>query len=151
MLFRSSKAGTPEGLKLSITLSEEQIDFITKLDTVAKAAFLQTQPKAKWLEAVKGIDTVRVKVNLKGNWNLAKLTVVKDGQVSRGEGYDFLRSFGCRYTKASVKVVIKVQSIWSVKGQAGLSLEAAQLVLKPTEESAALADAFENDEELLAD
>ena len=53
--------------------------------------------------------------------------------------------------RSSVKVVIKVQSIWSVKGQAGLSLEAAQLVLKPTEESAALADAFENDEELLAD
>ena len=55
-----AKPGIPEGLKLSITLSEQQIDFINKLDTAAKLCYLKTQPKAKWLEAVKGIDAVRV-------------------------------------------------------------------------------------------
>ena len=57
-----AKPGIPEGLKLSITLSEEQIDFITKLDTAAKVSYLKTQPKAKWLDALKGNDAVRVKI-----------------------------------------------------------------------------------------
>ena len=101
-------------------------------------------------DEIRKLDSSKVKVILKGG-DLTKLTIVRNGVVTRGEGWDFLMSFlitsyNCRM--AEVKLTARVKKLWNVAKKAGLSLEATQLVLridKPVEE-----DAFGDDAELLA-
>jgi hypothetical protein len=149
--IQPEKPGTPEGLKIEVSLEEAQAQFLQSLDEAAKKAAAEHFPKAKWSPLVKPDgQSCKVKVILKGGYDLCKLTVVKDGKVSRGEGHEFLRSFGTRFMRTEVKLVLKVKSVWCVKGSAGLSLEATQLVLKPGQEQPEEVDAFGDDSELLA-
>ena len=148
------KEGTPEHLSLRLNLQPEQAEFLGKLDAAAHKAFADLT-EATWnplvvTDDVRKIDSSKVKVVLKGG-DLTKLTIVRNGTVTRGEGWDFLMSFlvtsyNCRM--AEVKLTTRVKKLWNVAKKAGLSLEATQLVLridKPIEE-----EAFGDDAELLA-
>ena len=148
------KEGTPEGLSLRLNLQPEQAEFLSKLDEASQKAFAQVTDAA-WNPMVarddmRNLKSCKVKVILKGT-DLTKLTIVQNGTVTRGEGWDFLQRFlvssaNCR--RAEVKVTTRVKKLWNVAKKAGLSLEATQLVLridKPVEE-----DAFGDDAELLA-
>ena len=102
------------------------------------------------IDEVRKIPSSKVKVILKGA-DQTKLAIVRNGVVTRGEGWDFLMGFlmfssNCRM--AEVKVTAKVKKLWNVAKKAGLSLEATQIVLridKPVEE-----EVFGDDAELLA-
>ena len=148
------KAGTPEGLSLRLNLQTEQAEFLNKLDTVSQKAFADIV-EAVWnplviTDEVRKLDSCKVKVILKGA-DLTKLTIVKNGVVTRGEGWDFLMGFligSNNCSRAEVKLTARVKKLWNVAKKAGLSLEATQLVLridKPIEE-----EAFPDDAELLA-
>ena len=76
--------------------------------------------------------------------------IVKDGKVQRGEGFDFLKTFDGSLNNAQVKLVFRVRKVWQHSGKAGLSLEATQLALTPTEK-AVEENVFADDEALLAD
>jgi hypothetical protein len=148
------KEGTSEGLSLRLNLQPEQAEFLAKLDEASQKAFAELSD-ATWAPLVatdeeRKIPSTKLKVILKGA-DLTKLAIVRNGVVSRGEGWDFLMGFlmfssNCR--KAEVKATAKVKKLWNVAKKAGLSLEATQIVLridKPVEE-----DVFGNDAELLA-
>jgi hypothetical protein len=144
------RAGAAEGLKLEIVLDPAQTTFLQALDDAAKTAAAELFPKAKWNPLVKYAEetSCKVKVLLKGGYELSKLAIVKDEKVTRGEGHEFLRSFNRRFAKSEVKLTIKVKSLYCVKGSTGISLEASQLVLKPGEqyEKPEEAEVFEDDE-----
>ena len=148
------KEGASEGLSLRLNLQPEQAEFLGKLDEAAQKAFAELA-EATWNPLVvtdeeRKISSSKVKVILKGA-DLTKLTIVRNGVVTRGEGWDFLMGFlmfssNCR--RAEVKVTAKVKKLWHAAKKAGLSLEATQIVLridKPVEENV-----FGNDAELLA-
>jgi len=148
------KEGTPEGLNLRLNLQPDQAEFLNKLDDASQKAFAQVA-EASWnllvaKDTMRNLESCKVKVVLKGA-DLTKLTIVQNGTVTRGEGWDFLQSFlagsgNCR--RAEVKVTVRVKKLWNVAKKAGLSLDATQMVLridKPVEE-----EAFGNDAELLA-
>ena len=140
----------PESLSLKLNLQEAQGEFLMKLDEAAQKAYAETSP-AKWSPLVTGKDkytSCKVSVVLRGA-GLTKLVVVEDGAVKRGQSFEFLESFKKNFRYAEVKLVVRVKKLWCMGGKAGLSLEATQLVLKPTarpEEE----DAFSNDTDLLA-
>ena len=148
------KEGTSEGLSLRLNLQTEQAEFLNKLNAVSQKAFADITESA-WnplvaTDEVRKLDSCKVKVILKGA-DMTKLTIVKNGVVSRGEGWDFLMGFligSNNCSRAEVKLTARVKKLWNVAKKAGLSLEATQLVLridKPMEE-----EAFGNDAELLA-
>ena len=96
------------------------------------------------------LHSCKVKVVLKGD-DLTKLTIVQNGVISRGEGWDFLHPFfkknnNCR--GAAVKLHTRVKKLWNVAKKAGLSLEATQMVLRL--DKAVEEDAYADDAELLA-
>ena len=148
------KEGTPEGLSLRLNLHPEQAEFLSKLDDASQKAFALVA-EASWnplvaKDMLRNLESSKVKVVLKGA-DLTKLTIVQNGTVTRGEGWEFLQGFlagsgNCR--RAEVKVTVRVKKLWNVAKKAGLSLEATQMVLridKPMEE-----EVFGNDAELLA-
>ena len=148
------KEDASEGLSLRLNLQTEQAEFLTKLDEASQKAFAELSD-ATWFPLVaideeRKIPSSKLKVILKGA-DLTKLVIVRNGVVTRGEGWEFLMGFlmfssNCR--KAEVKVTAKVKKLWNVAKKAGLSLEATQMVLridKPVEE-----EVFGNDAELLA-
>jgi hypothetical protein len=148
------KEGTPECLSLRLNLHPEQAEFLSKLDDVSQKAFALVA-EATWnplvaKDTMRNLESSKVKVVLKGA-DLTKLTIVHNGAVTRGEGWDFLKGFlagsgNCR--RAGVKATVRVKKLWNVAKKAGLSLEATQMVLridKPVEE-----EAYSNDAELLA-
>lgn len=149
------KPGASEGLSLKVNLWADHAEFLGKLDDVAQKAFAELAPDATWKPMVatdeeRKLASSKVKVVLKGA-DLTKLAIVKNGVVVRGEGWDFLMGFlagsgNCR--RAEVKLTVRVKKLWNVAKNAGLSLEATQMVLridKPEDE-----EAFGDDEELLA-
>jgi hypothetical protein len=144
------KAGMPEGLKIQINLENEQADFLQKLDDAARKAFAEINPSCKWNPLVRYDQRMSTKVNviLKGG-DLTKLAVVKDNDVRRGQGFEFLKDFDTTFSRAEVKIALRVKSLYCVAGNAGLRLEATQLVLrcvgKPEE-----VDLFGDDNDLLA-
>ena len=144
------RAGAAEGLKLEVALEPAQAASLQALDDAAKSAAAEIFPKAKWNSLVKDQSSFKVKVILKGGYELCKLAVVKDEKVSRGEGYDFLKKFNRKFARSQVKLSVKVKSLYCVKGSAGISLEASQLVLKPGEQSEKLEVELFGDDELLA-
>jgi hypothetical protein len=95
-----------------------------------------------------GSDQCKFSVALAGD-GMTKLTVVKDGAISRGEGFEFLNSFGTSFSQSDVKLVFRVRRVWQHTGKAGLSLEATQLVLRTTERPQE-DNAFADESELLA-
>ena len=148
------KEGTPESLSLRLNLQPDQAEFLNKLDDASQKAFAQVAD-ASWnllvaKDMMRNLESCKVKVVLKGA-DLTKLTIVQNGTVTRGEGWNFLQGFlagssNCR--RAEVKVTVRVKKLWNVAKKAGLTLEATQMVLridKPAEE-----DAFGDDAELLA-
>ena len=135
--------GASEGLNLRLNLESEHSEFLSKLDALAQNAFAE-MTEATWTPMVVHSDarySCKVKVVLKGD-DLTKLTIVQNGIISRGEGWDFLQPFlkknsNCRF--AEVKLHARVKKLWNVAKKAGLSLEATQIVLrldKPMEELA---------------
>ena len=97
-------------------------------------------------DMMRNLESCKVKVVLKGD-DLTKLTIVQNGIISRGEGWDFLQPFlkkNNNCTFAEVKLHARVKKLWNVAKKAGLSLEATQIVLrldKPMEELAYMDDA----------
>ena len=113
------KEGLSEGLNLRLNLQPEQADFLRKLDAAAQKAYADIAT-ASWNpsvtdDAFRNVATCKFRVVLKGS-NLTKLTVVHDGKVTRGEGWDFLEPFLISSSSrwAEVKAVIKPQSIYNV-------------------------------------
>ena len=92
--------------------------------------------------------STRINVILKGD-GLTKLAIVKDGDVKRGQGYDFLKEFDTTFARADVKIAFRVKSLYCVAGNAGLRLEATQLVLRCANKPEEM-DVFANDNDLLA-
>lgn len=148
------KVGSPEGLSLRLNLQPEHAEFLGKLDSISQKAFADIV-EAAWsplviTDELRNLLSCKVKVILKGA-DMTKLTIVKNGEVSRGEGWDFLMGFlvgSNNCSRAEVKLTARVKKLWNVAKKAGLSLEATQIVLridKPVEE-----DAFGDDAELLA-
>ena len=148
------KVGTSEGLSLRLNLQPEQAEFLGKLDATSQKAFTDIIP-ADWSPLVitddlRKLVSCKVKVVLKGA-DMTKLTIVKNGVVSRGEGWDFLMGFlvgSSNCSRAEVKLTARVKKLWHMAKKAGLSLEATQIVLridKPVEE-----EVFVDDAELLA-
>jgi hypothetical protein len=149
------KDGATEGLSLRLNLQPEQADFLRKLDAAAQKAFADIAT-ATWNpliteDAFRNTTACKVLVALRGA-NLTKLTIVHDGQVTCGCGWDFLEKFlmdsnNCR--QAEVKLTIKVQKVYNVAKKAGMKLEATQMCLrllgKPVEE-----DVFADHAALLA-
>ena len=132
-------------MSLRVNLNGDQAEFLKKLDATAQNAFAELVDAA-WHPLVatddeRKLDSSKIKVVLKGA-DLTKLTIVKNGTVTRGEGWDFLMGFrtgsgNCR--RAEVKLTVRVKKLWNVAKKAGLSLEATQMVLridKPEEEEA---------------
>ena len=79
--------GSSESLSLTVQLQPEQVDFLMKLDNAAKQGFADVA-KADWHPMLKdGFWKVKVKVVLCGE-ALTKLTVVHNGKVERGEGWE---------------------------------------------------------------
>ena len=142
--------GTPESLKITLTLDNKQAEFLQKLDDASRVAFAEINPAAKWTPLVKyeSYMTTKVAVVLKGD-GLTKMAVVQENKVDRGEGYDFLSSFKKTFAMSQVKLVIRVKKLWLVGGGAGLSLEATQLVLKDSRKPVE-AVVFDNDQDLIA-
>ena len=142
------RKGCPESLSLKVTLNSTQLDFIQKLDEAAQNAFAEISP-GKWNPLIaSGYSQIKVSVVLAGD-GLTQLMVVKDGKVHRGEGFDFLKTFDGSFNNAQVKLVLRVRKVWQHTGKAGLSLEATQLCLKPTERP--VEENVFADEDLLAD
>jgi hypothetical protein len=142
------RKGCPESLGLRVTLNTAQVEFMQKLDEAAQAGMVDIAP-AKWNPLLGlGSDQCKFSVVLAGD-GMTKLTVVKDGVISRGEGFEFLNSFGTSFSQSDVKLVFRVRRVWQHTGKAGLSLEATQLVLRttvrPQEDNA-----FADESELLA-
>ena len=149
------REGTTEGLNLRLNLQTAQADFLRKLDGAAQKAFADVAAAA-WNplvteDAFRSAPVCKVQVALKGS-NLTKLTIVQDGKVTRGAGWEFLEKFlmdsnNCR--RAEIKVAIKVQKLYNVAKKAGMKLEATQMCIriagKPMEE-----DVFADDAALLA-
>ena len=149
------RADAPEGLSLRVDLSIEKSGFLKRLDAAAQQAFADLA-EAKWNPLVSDNPLFKsalckVAVILKGD-GLTQITVVLDGKVTRGEGWEFLQGYinGCNSFKhAEVKLVVRVKKLWNVAGKAGLGLEVTQLVLRPTERPRE-EDVFADDDELLA-
>ena len=148
------RAGTPEGLSLRINAPQAEMEFLGKLDEAAQTA-LPDIVKATWnplLSDNQLYKTTSFKVNvvLKGD-GLTQIAVVADGQVVRGEGWDFLKTYidsGNTFRQADVKLTSRVKKLWNVASKAGLSLEATQLVLR-VHERPKEASAFSDDWALL--
>ena len=148
------KEGASEGLNLRLNVESEQAEFLSKLDALAQNAFAE-MTEATWNPLVirsdeRYLHSCTVKVILKGD-DLTKLTIVQNGVISRGEGWDFLHPFfkknnNCR--GAEVKLHTRVKKLWNVAKKAGLSLEATQMVLRL--DKAVEEDAYADDAELLA-
>ena len=98
--------------------------------------------------AILRLSSCKVAVILKGD-GLTKLAIVQNSNVERGEGWEFLQGYNSNFKRAEVKLTVRVKKLWNVAGKAGLSLEATQLVLRPTEKPTEQ-DAFGDDQELLA-
>ena len=146
--------GKTEGLSLRLNLQPEQAEFLSKLDGSAQKAFADVAT-ATWAPLVSedsfhNSPVCKVMVALKGA-NLTKLTIVHNGEVTCGAGWDFLKKFlvGCNdFRRAEVKLSVKVQKVYNVAKKAGMKLEATQMVLrinKPVEE-----DVFADHAALLA-
>lgn len=143
------RKGCPESLSIKVTLNTAQLEFIQKLDESAQAAYADICP-GKWNPLVNpGYSQCKFSVVLAGD-GLTQLMVVKDGKVHRGEGFDFLKTFDGSFNNAQLKLVFRVRKVWQHTGKAGLSLEATQLVIKPTEKPVE-ENAFADDDALLAD
>ena len=146
------KPGTPEGLNLRLNLQPAQAEFLSKLDNAARKAFADITT-ANWnplvnANAILRLSSCKVAVILKGD-GLTKLAIVQNSKVERGEGWEFLQGYNSNFKRAEVKLTVRVKKLWNVAGKAGLSLEATQLVLRPTEKPTEQ-DAFGDDQELLA-
>ena len=143
------RKGCPESLSLKVTLNSAQLEFIQKLDEVAQSAFADISA-GKWNPLISpGYEQCKINVVLAGE-GLTHLTVVKDGAVHKGMGWDFLKTFESNFSSSLVKLVVRVRKVWQHTGKAGLSLEATQLVLKVTERPVE-EDVFADENALLAD
>jgi hypothetical protein len=117
------------------------------LDLAFAVEFSKYEQQPQWSDIVVdspllGETHVKLFVPLKGQ-NLTVLKVVQNGEVLTGAGWDFLQPHlqsAAAFRRAEVKVVAKVQRIWSMSGKAGMTLVATQLALrsqqKPAEEDA---------------
>ena len=138
------KKSAPEGLNLRLNLQPEQAAFLKQLDAVAEEAFGKLVDN-KWNPLVSTNPLFQKSV-------CRVVTIVQDGKIHRGEGWDFIEPFvkSCNSFKfAEVKIGIRVKKLWNVADKAGLGLEAAQIVLRATEKPTEV-DLFDDDEELLA-
>jgi len=143
------RKGCPESLSLRVTLNPAQLEFLQKLDEATQTAYAEISP-GKWNPLVSPEhQQCKVSVVLAGD-GMTHLTVVKDGAVHKGLGFDFLKTFDCNFSSAMVKMVVRIRKVWQHTGKAGLSLEATQLVLKPRERPVE-EDAFADTDALLAD
>ena len=143
------RKGCPESLSFKVTLNSAQLEFIQKLDEAAQSAFADISA-GKWNPLISpGYEQCKINVVLAGE-GLTHLTVVKDGAVHKGMGWDFLKSFESNFSSSMVKLVVRVRKVWQHTGKAGLSLEATQLVLKATERPVE-EDVFADENALLAD
>ena len=143
-----------ESLSMRITLDTETLAFFKKLDEKVSQEYLNVQ-EAEWQSLVyedslfNGGGSIKVHVILTGG-PLTKLTVVANGKVDRGEGWEFLKDYldkKVSFYNSEVKVCLRPRSIWHTKeGKAGLSFEATRLVLRLPAD----VDPFGNDDELLA-
>ena len=115
--------GSSESLSLSVRFLPEQLEFMKKLDSVAEKSFANIA-KATWHSLVSEDSAnmkVKVKVVLCGD-SLTKLTVVHDGKVERGEGWDFLKSFKDTPTatavlrRSQVKLAVRVKKLLNMTG-----------------------------------
>lgn len=147
-----------ESLAMRIVLNDETTTFLKEIDEKASEEYKKLC-KAEWKSLLAedtlfgGNASVRINVVLKSKdrSKLSKLTVVQNGKVDRGEGWDFLAEYmdGCNnFRHAEVKVCLRFKQIWHVDGKAGLKLVATRIVLRVTE--APEADPFGDDAELLA-
>lgn len=145
---------TSESLSMRITLDAETTTFFKELDEKVSTEYLMVQKDAQWQSMVTDDllfntgSTIKVHVVLTGG-PLTKLTVVTNGTVDRGEGWEFLKDYldkKVNFYNTEVKVCLRPRSVWHKDGKAGLSLEATRLVLRPQVE----VDPFGDDAELLA-
>ena len=151
------KNGASEGLKLSINLQKAESDFLTQLEENCSAAFANLG-KAIWNPVVTenglfSTSSAKVTVTLKGE-GLTKIAIVANNKVTRGEGWDFLKTYiedGNTFRNSEVKLTVRVMKLWNVGGKAGIKLEATQIVLRPGVNTRPQeVDAFADDSELLA-
>ena len=150
---KPEKATTAECLSMRITLDAQTMAFFKELDEKVSSEYLIVQ-KANWQSIVyedllfNGGGSIKVHVVLAGG-SLTKLTVVDNGKVDRGEGWEFLKDYldkKVSFYNTEVKVCLRPRSVWLKDGKAGLSLEATRLVLRlPVD-----VDPFGDDAELLA-
>lgn len=144
---------TSESLSMRIALDAETSTFFKQLDEKVSREYLIVQ-KAEWQSIVyedslfNGGSSIKVHVILTGA-PLTKLTVVANGKVDRGEGWEFLKDYldkKVSFCNSEVKVCLRPRSVWYMDGKAGLSFDATRIVLRlPVD-----VDPFGNDDELLA-
>jgi hypothetical protein len=143
------RSGCPESLSIRVSLSAAQAEFLQKLDEASQSAFSDITP-CKWNPLISAqYNQCKFNAVLAGD-GMTKLAVVNDGKVLRGEGFDFLQTFKTNFAQSDVKLVFRVRKVWHQAGKAGLSLEATQLVLRPSERPVE-EEAFANDDDLLAE
>ena len=138
--FLSGEAATKasEGLSLRIHLQQEQTEFLKKLDEKCKDAFTNIVSScSNWNDLVApgnmfSPNSVKVVVPLTGP-DLAEITIVRDGALIRGGGWDFLKPFADGLRNAEVKLTVRVKKIWHMGNKAGVKLEATQLALRVRE------------------
>jgi hypothetical protein len=138
-----------ESLGIRVELGDAQVEFLERLEAKFKALFPADGP-FEWSSLVVSSDkysksSVKVNVCLSGDESsLTLLGFIKDGEVERGHGWEFLKanaeaesSGRYAFAGAEMKVVAKVRA-WSMldkegKVRKGLSLAATQLFIKPRE------------------
>jgi len=154
---KESSEGTPrkesEGLDMRIHLQKEQTAFLRALDDKCKDAFTGLVASCKnWSDLVSpgnmvSPSSVKVTVPLTGP-NLTEIAIVRNGSITRGEGWEFLKPHADIFRNADVKLTVRVKKIWHMGNKAGVKLEATQLALRVQERSRE-AVAF-TDDDLLA-
>ena len=144
-----------EGLHIRVAIGEEQAVFLRSLDLAFAVEFSKYEQQPQWSDIVVdspllGETHVKLFVPLKGQ-NLPTLKVVQNGEVLTGAGWDFLQPHlqsAAAFRRAEVKVVAKVQRIWSMSGKAGVTLVVTQLALRPQQKPAE-EDAFPDNDLLM--
>jgi len=151
---QKSEKAKNESLAMRVSLDAATTAFLKNLDKMVSEEYKKIH-NVPWQSLVSedllfnGGSSVRVHVALTGS-PLTKLTVVDDKKVDRGEGWEFLQDYlekKVNFFNADVKVCLRIKSIWiNAEGNAGISLAATRLVLRPMTE----VDPFGDDAELLA-
>jgi hypothetical protein len=157
-------ASKNEYLSISVELSEVQEGVIKALDSKISAEYFKLNPAAKtWHPAVKynkeGKAMLKVKVQITGV-EPTPLKIADDGNFSKGSGWSFLQPWMVKtrnFGPCKAKLVIVASSVWCLGGKAGISFNAAEMMLMAVaaarpqfqsaqeDEDAAMAD-FEEDD-----